>query len=92
MLNQISSVEEFIYITVSIRCMCLTLEMLDLDAFNYFPLKFTFVEFFVKMRKNLLLFVRADDPICNATARTVGFIGPLIQLSRQHGIYRDVFT
>ena len=45
MLNQISSVEEFIYITVSIRCMCLTLEMLDLDAFNYFPLKFTFVEF-----------------------------------------------
>lgn len=44
------------------------------------------------MRKNLLLFVRADDPICNATARTVGFIGPLIQLSRQHGIYRDVFT
>lgn len=33
-----------------------------------------------------------EGVICNATERTVGFIGHLIQLSRQYGIYRVVNT
>lgn len=41
--------------------------------------------------KNMALLC-TEGVICNATERTVGFIGHLIQLSRQYGIYRVVNT
>lgn len=44
-----------------------------------------------RIRKKMALLC-TEGVICNATERTVGFIGHLIQLSRQYGIYRVVNT
>lgn len=51
----------------------------------------SFFNYRKRIRKKMALLC-TEGVICNATERTVGFIGHLIQLSRQYGIYRVVNT